>query len=88
MGVGQLVQICIKQSGRIAIEEGLGGQNGANGIVKEIRNAGIGQNYASKRAFDASNCPNERLEKYKSELTVQGGLLQDRKRAGSELPAL
>ena len=88
IGVGQLVQICIKRSGCIAIEEGFGGQNGANDIVKRFVNAGIGQNYAIKRAFDASNCPNERLEKYKSELTVQGGLLQDRKRAGSELPAL
>ena len=88
MRVGQLVQICIKQPEYVAIAEGFGGQNGVNGIVKRFINAGIGQNYASKRAFDASNCPNECLEKYNSELTVQSGLARDRKRVGSEIPTL
>lgn len=43
IGVGQLVQICIKRSGCIAIEEGFGGQNGANDMVKRFVTRGLGR---------------------------------------------
>ena len=59
MGAGQLVQICTRWPGCIAVVEGLGGQNGANGMVKRSIGGGIERNYAGKRVFDALNGPNE-----------------------------
>ena len=88
VGVGQLVQICIRRPGCIAVVEGIGGQNGANGMVKRSIGGGIERNYAGKRAFDVLNDPNECLNKYKSELTVHSRLSRGRKRVGSELPTL
>ena len=86
MGAGQLVQICIKRPGHFAITEGFSGQNGANDIVKTSARREIGQYYADKRAFGVSSDSCERSEKYKFELTVQGGLARNRKGLGSELP--
>lgn len=86
MGAGQLVQICIKRPGHFAIAEGFSGQNGANDIVKTSARREISQYYADKRAFGVSSDPCERSEKYKFELTVQGGLARNRKGVGSELP--
>ena len=87
MGAGQLVQICIKRPGHFAIAEGFSGQNGANDIVKTSARREIGQYYADKRAFGVSSDPCERSEKYKFELTVQGGLARNRRGGvGSELP--
>ena len=59
MGAGQLVQICTRRPGCIAVVEGLGGQNGADGMVKRSIGGGIERNYDGKRVFDALNGPNE-----------------------------
>ena len=48
IGVGQLVQICIRRLKRFAIVEGFGGQNRVNGIVKTSIRGEIGRDYAGR----------------------------------------